>query len=104
MFEAVALTGDRHDACVMQQAIEQCSGERGILSKGRIPLTEGQIAGDDQTAFFVAGRNHLEEQVGLLPAHRQIADFVNDQQAIAVDGPMHDALQLILRVRGGQCQ
>ena len=51
-------------------AIEQRRRQRGILGEGRVPLAEGQVAGDDQAAFFVAGRDHLEEQVGLLPSHR----------------------------------
>jgi len=34
---------------VVQQTIEQCRGQRGILGKGGIPLAERQVAGDDQT-------------------------------------------------------
>ena len=51
MFEAVTFTGDRYDLRVVQQTIEQCRGQRGILGKGGIPLAERQVAGDDQTAF-----------------------------------------------------
>ena len=69
MFESVTFAGNRHDARVVQQAIQQRCGQRGILGKGRIPLTEGQITGHDQTAFFIAGRNDLKEQIGLLPGH-----------------------------------
>ncbi len=59
-----------------------------------IPLAERQVAGDDQAAFFVACHDHLEEQIGLLAIHRQIADFVNDKQAIAVDCSAYDVFQL----------
>lgn len=64
-------------------------------------MAERQVAGDDQAAFFVAGRDYLEEQVGLFSIHRQMTDFVVDEQAIAVDGPIFDVFQLVLRARGG---
>lgn len=104
MFEPVAFSGNRHDTRVVQQAIKQRSGQRGILGEGRIPLAEGQIAGNDQAAFFVAGCNDLDEQVGLLPGHWEVSNFVNDEQAVAVDGSMHDVFELILDVRSRQCQ
>ena len=81
-FEPVAFPGDRYDLCVVQQTIKQCRRQRGILRKGGIPLAKRQVAGDDQAALLVARGNDLEEQVGLLAAHRQIADFVDDQQAV----------------------
>jgi len=34
-------------------------------------------------------RHDLEEQVGLLAAHRQIADLVDDRQPVSVDCAMH---------------
>ena len=48
MLESVTLPVNRQDACVVQEAIQQCCGQRGILRKGRIPLPKRQIAGDDQ--------------------------------------------------------
>ena len=64
VFQAVAFAGNRHDPRMVQQAIEQRCGQRRIVREGGIPLTKRQIAGDDQTALLVAGRNHLEEEIG----------------------------------------
>ena len=47
MLEPVTFPGDRQDAGMVQQAIQQRCGQRGILRKGRIPLSKRQIAGDD---------------------------------------------------------
>jgi len=44
----------------------------------------------DSDAALVAPRDHLEEQIGLLAAHRQIADLVEDQKPVSVDRTMHD--------------
>lgn len=49
--ESVALRGDRHDICVTQQPIEQCSGQRVILREGAVPLPERQVAGHDQAGL-----------------------------------------------------
>lgn len=68
---------------VVQQPIQQRCRQRGTLREGRIPLAERQVAGHDQAAAFVTRGNHLEEQVGLFTAHRQVADFVDDQQPLA---------------------
>jgi hypothetical protein len=38
----------------------------------------------------VAAYDDLEEQMGLLAAHRQIADLIEDQQPAGVDRAMHD--------------
>jgi hypothetical protein len=53
-------------------------------------LAKRQVAGDDQAALLVARSDDLEEQVGLLAAHRQIADLVDDQQTISGDRPLHE--------------
>jgi len=80
MLEPVALAADRHDVRVVQQPIERRRRQCRILCKRCIPLTERQIAGDDQAAFFIQRCDDLEEQVCLLPVHRQIADLITDEQ------------------------
>lgn len=79
VFETIAFPGDGQDMGVMQQAIQQCGGERRVLGKGMVPLSKGQIAGDDQAPFPIPRGDDLEEQVGLLTVHGQVADFVDDQ-------------------------
>ena len=104
MFEAVTFSRDRHDVCVVQQPIEQRRRQRCILREGRVPLTERQVARDDQTAALVQRRDDLEEQVRLLPGHWQIADLVDDQQPVRLDRPVHHRLQIVLRMGGRQAQ
>jgi hypothetical protein len=55
-------------------------------------------------APFVALRHHLEEQVGLLAAHRQIADLVEDQQFVSADRAMHGLSVTALALGGFQHQ
>ena len=40
-------------------------------------------------AALVAPRHHLEEQIGLLPSHRQITDLIDDQKPVGIDRAMH---------------
>jgi len=47
-------------------------------------------------------RHNLEEQVGLLAAHRQIADLVDDQQPVGIDRAMHDLAITALTLGGLQ--
>jgi hypothetical protein len=49
---------------------------------------------------LVTPRYDLEEQVGLLTAHRQVADLVDDQQLVRVDRTMRDFSIATLALRG----
>ncbi|END77632.1 hypothetical protein ECP02994832_3590 [Escherichia coli P0299483.2] len=46
-----------------------------------IPLPERQIGCQDHCALFVTFSNDLEEQFCLFLTERQIAYFINDEQA-----------------------
>ena len=89
---------------MVQQPVQHGRRQRRVLRKRLIPLAERQVARHDQAAFFIALGDHLEEQVGLLPTHRQIADLVNDQQAIRIDESLERLGELVLSMRSGQNQ
>jgi len=67
VFESVALSSDLDDVGVMQQAVEQCGGERTVAGEGLAPPPEQQVAGQQHRYLFVALGENLEEQVG--PGH-----------------------------------
>lgn len=62
---------------------EHRHGEHAVAGEGGIPTAESEIRSEDHRAAFVALRHNLEEQVGLLTAHRQIAYLVDDQLCAA---------------------
>src|SRR5260221_6249899 len=85
VLESEALAVDADDSGVVKDAIEHRGGEYAVAGEGTIPTAEGEIRGQDHRAALVAPRDHLEEQIGLLAAHRQIADLVEDQQLFSVE-------------------
>ena len=50
-----------------------------VASKGRIPLAELQIGGNDQAFPFAVVKNHLETQSGSTLVERDKASFTNDK-------------------------
>lgn len=84
----------------MQQAIEQRGGKRLIFCETGRPLTEGQIACDDDAGALVALSHHVEEQIGLLTPEWQITNLVDHQQSRPDDGPVEVLLQPILLMGG----
>ena len=56
----------------------------------RCPAAEDEIGSEYHRTAFIAPRDDLEEQVGLLAAQRQIGDLVNDRQTLGVNRAMHD--------------
>lgn len=65
----------------MGQAVEECAGESlGAEDPG--PFVEGEIAGNQDGALFVALAEDLEQQFGADFGERDKAEFIDDQQAI----------------------
>jgi hypothetical protein len=50
-------------------------------AKAESQLPKVRFRGQDHRAAFIAFPDDLEEEVGLLTAHRQIADLIDDQQS-----------------------
>jgi hypothetical protein len=61
----------------MEDAIEHRHGEHAVASESTIPTAESEIRSEDHRAAFVALGNDLNEEIGLLAGHRQIADLVD---------------------------
>ena len=68
----------------MDEAVDQGGGDHGV-AEDLAPGFEAAVGGDDDRAAFVAARDEREEQVGGLAFERQVADFVDDKQAVALE-------------------
>lgn len=77
---------DLDDNGVVQQSVEQRSGDYGI-AEDLAPFGEAAIGGEDHGALFVAGVDQLEEQVGAARCDRQVTDLIDDQQRCAGKKP-----------------
>jgi uncharacterized protein YfaT (DUF1175 family) len=93
VLEPKALAIDVDDNRVVENAIEHRGGKHAVAGEGAIPAAEGQVRCQDLRAAFVALCQHLEEQVGLLAAHRQVADLVKDGATEALDAHTTDLLE-----------
>lgn len=66
----------------MQDAIKHGCRQGGVAPERLVPLCKWQVAGQYHgAAFFIALGNDLEEVACLVAAQRQVANFVNDEQA-----------------------
>ena len=64
--------------------VDQGGGDHGV-AEDLAPLLEAAVAGDDDRAAFVAAGDEREEQVGGLAFQWEVADLVDDQQAVAFE-------------------
>jgi hypothetical protein len=85
---------------VVDKPVDQGGGDHGV-AEDLAPLLEAAVAGDDDRAAFVAARDEREEQVGRLPFEWQVADFVDDEQVVALE-PTQLRLELVAVLRGVQ--
>jgi hypothetical protein len=58
---------------------------RSWRRRGSRPGLEAAVAGDDDRAAFLAARDEREEQIGGLAFERQVADYVDDEQLVALE-------------------
>ena len=61
----------------MDQAVNE--GGRAIVPKGRVPLAEFQIGGNDQAFPLIVVRDRLEKQFGGILVERDRANFINGE-------------------------
>jgi hypothetical protein len=109
LLEAVAFALDVEGGGVMQQAIENSSGQDGVI-EDLAPIEKAFVAGDDQAGAFVTASDQAEEQAGFGVGEGQITDLIDDEcfgvaellqgsfQAILVEGFRQAGQQLL------QCQ
>jgi hypothetical protein len=68
----------------VHEPVDQGGGDHGV-AEDLAPLLEAAVAGDDDRAALVAARDKGEEEVGGLPFEREVADFVDDEQLVALE-------------------
>jgi hypothetical protein len=81
--QAMAGPAELKNASVMDESVDN-SGSGHCVGKDLRPLLEGEVRRECDACGFVALRNDLEEQVGGLELERDVAQFVDKQQAIAL--------------------
>lgn len=84
--QSVALAFERDDVGVVDEAVDEGGGDHRV-AEDFAPGFEAAVAGDDDRAAFVAARDECEEQVRGLAFEGQVADFVDDDQAVTLDAP-----------------
>ena len=78
---------------MMQHAVEHCGRQGLITCEGFWPLRKWQVAGQHDGGMFITLGYNVEEQVGLIPAKRQVTYLIDDQQP----GPSTARLKYCLR-------
>lgn len=61
---------------MVHQSVDNGGGHVVVAEHGS-PAGKLQICGDDQAAFFIPVRDHLEQQPGTFGIDRKVAQFVN---------------------------
>ena len=77
--ESVTGAFDLDDDGVVQQPVEQGGGHHWV-AEHLGPFGEVAVGGEDHGAFFVAGADQLEEQIGAFLGQRQVADLIDDEK------------------------
>ena len=75
---AVAIAGHREHAGVVKEAVED-GGRDGGVFEDLGPVGDSTVGGQDDAAVFVAAADDLEEVRGGFAGHREIAEFIDDQ-------------------------
>jgi hypothetical protein len=84
VFEPKAVAIHLENVNVVGKAIEQRTSE-ALGSEHTGPLIEGQIAGDDDGAAFVALAEDLEQQLGAGRREWDVSQFIHDQKLVAAE-------------------
>ena len=83
LLEPVALAFEGDDVGVVNEPVDEGGGDHRV-AEDLAPGLEAAVAGDDDRAALVAAGNQREEQVRCLPFQGQVADLVDDDQAVAL--------------------
>ena len=68
----------------MDEPVDQRGGDHRV-AEDFAPGLESAVAGEDDRAAFVAARDEREEQVRGLALQWQVADLVDDDEAVAFE-------------------
>ena len=80
VLHAVTFPFDDDGLGMVQEAVEECGGQRAVVIEDLRPLFEHAIGGDDDGAALIALADDLEQQVCAGLVDRQIAQFVQDEE------------------------
>lgn len=89
VLHAVAWSLDEHGLGVVQEAVEECRSQGGIVVEDLRPVFVGTIGRHDGAALLVALADDLKQQIRAGLVDGQIAQFIEDEQrglAVAVQG------------------
>ena len=82
--EPVAGAFEGENVGVVNDAVDHGGGD-GLVAEDAAPAGKRQVAGEDQRGVLVSAGDELEEQVGGVLLEGQVADFVDDDQAVAAE-------------------
>lgn len=80
---AVGITFDGDDLGVVDESVDGGCGD-DFVAEGFAPAGEGQVRGDQDRGTFIPVGDELEEQGRGLGVQGQVAQFVADQEPVAV--------------------
>ena len=80
VLEAEAVVAGLQNVAVVGEPIEQRGRHLGV-AEDRGPLAEAEVGGDDDAGAFVEPAEQVEEQSPARGAERQVAEFVEDDEA-----------------------
>ena len=69
---------------MVDEAVDHGCGD-GVVAEDFAPRGERLVAGDDEAGVFVAAAGEHEHEVRGLRVERDVADFVADQQGVALE-------------------
>ena len=79
---AVALALDDDHVGVVNDAIDERSGARGVREDAG-PIAEGEIGGEDETLLFVSPADDLKQEVGVAIVEGEESDLVEHEESNA---------------------
>ena len=83
ILHAVAFTFNGDSLCVVQKAVEDGRGERGVVVKYFGPVFISLVGGEDGGSGFIALAEDLEEQIGAGFVDGQITKFIDQEDVRA---------------------
>ena len=83
LFFPITFSFDFYNMGMMYNAVNSSNGHYGI-GEYLIPLTEGLIGGNNQTATFIAMCYELEQHLCFTVVLFNISDIINDQYTVFI--------------------
>ena len=81
IFHSITFSLDKDGLAVMDQAIQDCGSDVGIVVENRGPLFEGFIGGNADGAVFIATADDLKNQIGAVFVNGHISELINNEES-----------------------